>query len=462
MVQQATAQKLNRLADPTAPQLTYQQYQELLSTLTPKTTKYIRQEMTEKQTAFLLLDNKESFYGGAAGGGKSSALLAAALQYVDEPKYSAILFRRTYSDLALPGALLDRTREWLAPFVPEVRWVDKEKTWVFPSGATLTFGYMESEKDKYRYQSSEFQFVGFDELTQFTETQYTYLFSRLRRLRGSKVPLRMRSASNPGGEGHEWVRQRMIIEGLKKGRIFIPAQMEDNPHLDQEEYEESLSKLDPVTRAQLRWGNWDVKEAGFMFKRQWFPVIEKRPLVRRIVRYWDLAGTAKNKSRALQGPDWTAGVLLGEINGTYYVLDVVRVQANPYDVEQAMKYTALMDGRHVSIYIEQEPGSSGLFTIDHFVRELKGFAVRGNRSTGSKVIRANPVSSQAAAGHIKIVRGPWYTDFVDELESFPGGLHDDQVDALSGAFEVIGTSINLMAIPTSVMTDNGSYWGQVG
>ena len=132
----------------------------------------------------------------------------AALQYVDVPGYAALLFRRTYADLNLPGALMDRAHQWLG--ATAARWNAHDHRWTFPSGATLTFGYLETERDKYRYQSSELQYIGFDELTQFPESQYTYLFSRLRRLGDSEVPLRMRSASNPGGEGHEWVRARFV------------------------------------------------------------------------------------------------------------------------------------------------------------------------------------------------------------------------------------------------------------
>jgi hypothetical protein len=94
----------------------------------------------------------------------------AALQYVDKVGYSALLLRQSYSDLALPGALMSRSMEWLAG--TEAQWNDKEKTWKFPSGSTLTFGYLEHEHDKYRYQSSHFQFIGFDELTQFTSSSY--------------------------------------------------------------------------------------------------------------------------------------------------------------------------------------------------------------------------------------------------------------------------------------------------
>lgn len=422
-------------------------------------TKYIVEQPTPKQAAFLLLDNLEAFYGGAAGGGKSSALLAAALQYVDVPRYSAILFRRTYGDLTLPGALMDRARSWLSRF-PEVRWVEKEKAWVFPSGARLAFGYLEHENDKFRYQSAEFQFIGFDELTQFTETQYRYLFSRLRRLKGYKVPLRMRAASNPGGIGHDWVAQRFIVEGPKKDRIFIPARLEDNPYLDIEEYEKSLAELDLVTRMQLREGDWNVKAEGNMFKRSWFQIISARPKVRRMVRYWDFASSEPTKKR--KDPDWTVGLLLGEKRGIYYVMDVKRFRARPHETERIVQQTALLDGKGVSIWIEQEPGSSGVQLVDHYAREvLKGYAVRGNRNTGSKITRANPVSAAAEGGRIFLVRGRWISDFLDELEVFPGGSHDDQVDALSGALEVIGKSAALDAAPIGV-GEGQSYWEMVG
>jgi len=145
----------------------------------------------------------------------------AALQYVDVPGYAAILFRRTYADLALPGALMDRAHEWLDG--TDAGWTEQTKTWKFPSGATLSFGYLENEADKFRYQGAQFQFIGFDELAQFTESQYRYLFSRLRRTTGTSVPLRLRAASNPDGPGVSWMHQRFIVEGKEAGRPFIPA-----------------------------------------------------------------------------------------------------------------------------------------------------------------------------------------------------------------------------------------------
>jgi len=135
---------------------------------TVRLNRYIPHEPTEKQAFFLLhAHSPEILYGGSAGGGKSDSLLMAALQYVDIPDYAALLLRRTYKELALPEAIMDRAHEWLNP--TDAKWHEDAKTWEFPSGATLTFGYLEGPRDHYRYQSSAYQFVGFDELTQFQE-----------------------------------------------------------------------------------------------------------------------------------------------------------------------------------------------------------------------------------------------------------------------------------------------------
>ncbi len=396
---------------------------------------WIPHNPTDKQAEFLLKFEREAFYGGAAGGGKSDALLMAGLMFVESPEYAGIIFRRTYKDLALPGALMDRAYEWLGPTA--ARWDDQDKTWAFPSGAKLTFGYLEHEKDKYRYQSAEFHYAAFDELTQFTESQYRYLFSRQRRLKGSKLPIRMRSASNPGNVGHQWVKQRFILEGIEKGRPFIAAKLEDNPHLDIEEYELALAELDPVTRAQLRAGNWDILPNGLKFQREWFEIIpvEKVPVGAKWLRYWDMAATEPKPG---EDPDWTAGALVGLKNGLWVIRDVKRKRLTPEGNEQLVKHTAGADTRAVSIGMEQEPGASGKSMISHYRNALLvGYDFRGLKSTGSKEIRANPVSSAAEAGNVRLVEGIWNGDFLDEFVAFPAGGHDDQVDSVSGAFEML-------------------------
>lgn len=394
---------------------------------------------TLKQSLFLAYEGKEALFGGAAGGGKSSALLMAALQWINTPGYAALLLRRTYTDLSLPGALMDRAFSWLQGTA--AKWSEKDKTWRFPSGATLTFGYLESSSDQFRYQSSEFQFIGFDELTQFEETQYTYLFSRLRRLKGFDVPLRMRAASNPGGPGHAFVKMRFgIAERIdqpiyqaERGRLFIPSRLDDNEHLDREQYRESLQELDPFTRSQLESGHWSEYSGGF-FKREWLPIIEVLPAdIDKKVRAWDFAATEAKPGR---DPDWTAGVLLGRTKAKQYViLDVRRVRATPLAVQVLVRRTAEVDGRSVAVYAEEECGSSGKVVSDHYARNvLAGWPFYPVRSTGNKKDRAAPLSSMAEAGNVRLLRGHWNSAFLDELAGFPQGAHDDQVDAASLAF----------------------------
>jgi predicted phage terminase large subunit-like protein len=407
--------------------------QQLYQALTPRLTRYHRTQPTLPQTAFLLLDQTEALYGGAAGGGKSEALLMAALQYVDVPGYAAILFRKRFTDLMLEGALIPRSHEYLQG--TDARWNANEKRWTFPSGATLSFGYLEHEDDKYRYQGAEFQFVGFDELTQFTATQYTYLLSRLRRRAGSLVPVRCRATANPGGKGHEWVRDRFLTRGKAEGRPFVPARLEDNPHLDRAAYELQLSELDPVTREQLRNGNWDVRPAGGYFRREWFEIVDAPPPGLRWVRYWDCAATEPSPTNP--DPDWTVGCKMGRASdGCVYVSDVRRVRQGPGKVEQLVRHTAGMDSSSTAVWMEQEPGSSGVSQISRYAREvLMGYDFHGDKVTGNKVERAKPLSAAASHRLVKLVRGDWNGPFLEELEAFPEAGHDDQVDAASGAFE---------------------------
>jgi predicted phage terminase large subunit-like protein len=408
----------------------------------PAWSKYIPHKPTVKQLLFLALSVLEALFGGAAGGGKSDALLMAALMYVDVPGYAAIIFQRALTDFALPGGLIDRAHEWLGG--TDATWDETTKTWTFPSGATLTFGYIKNYKDCLRYKSTEFQFIGFEELTRFKEKEYRYLFSRLRKKKELDVPLRMRGVTNPGDVGHEWVKQRFIVEGEQNGRVFVPALAAENPYLDQEEYEKSLNELDPVTRQQLKSGNWDARPSGGYFDRAQFNRFKRAdaPRFRKLVRWHDLAATAPAPGK---DPDWTASGLVGFDSGRYYIFDVRRMQGHPRDVEKYLKDTALEDKTRysrVDIYIEQEPGSSGVFTIDHICRNvLVGYSVRGRRSTGSKLDYVKPLSAAAANGNVFVLDGgTWHNEFFDEAEAFTGeddGEHDDMVDAVSKAAAVL-------------------------
>lgn len=462
--------------------MTTAQREELLRQMMPRVVDpYMAHIPHPKQQVFLTLNCKEAMYGGAAGGGKSDAVLMSALQYVDVPGYSALILRKTWPDLNAAGAILDRAKTWLAG--TDAKMKDGGRLFEFPSGARLSFGYMQRDADKYKFQSAEYQFIGFDELTHFEEAPYKYLFSRLRRpslvcltcqntvkkyetgwahtsRKGARcnnifpdpavveqyppsdkdgmtifdVPLRMRSATNPGGIGNEWVKERFVDPTTReKGAVFVPARLNDNPSLDRESYRESLAHLTVVDRERLENGDWEVAEAGELFDRGWFKITHngkstpERGDVQ--VRFWDLAATEG-------GGDYTAGVLVMlKSDGTYEIQDVVRGQWSGHKIEQNIAQTAMIDGRDVSIRMEQEPGSAGKNIIDHYSRNvLYGYDFDGARASGSKERRAYPAAVAAEKGLITLVPNQFSPEFLNELEAFPAGANDDMVDAFAGAF----------------------------
>lgn len=403
---------------------------------------YIPHDPHPQQAKFLVLPHKEVMYGGAAGGGKSDAMLMAALQFITIKGYSALLLRRTFADLNKPGALIPRSKEWLS--TTSAKWNEQTHAWTFPSGAVLSFGYLQYSDDIYQYQSAEYQFIGFDELTQFEEFQYRYLFSRLRRLEGVQIPLRIRSATNPGGVGHSWVKRRFVDNS---SRVFIPGKLEDNPSLDQAEYEASLEELDPVTRRQLRHGDWDARPAGEIIKSDWFDIIEPNdaPWGCYKVRYWDFAstevkGSQTKKIRKKKDPDYTSGALVGFHDGYWYVFHIDYFRESPLNVETKVRRRARVDGQDTDIWGEEEPGASGKsMSLNYQSKVLPEFNYRPDRKTGSKVTFWKMLASKAESGLVKLVNTkspiPWIPFFLDQCDGLTVDDthdHDDLVDSVCG------------------------------
>ena len=394
---------------------------------------YIPHTPTPKQARFLALPNLEALFGGAVGGGKSDALLMAALQFVQTPGYSALLLRKSYADLTKPESLIPRSFEWLGG--TDARWSGQNHQWSFPRGATLSFGYLDIPNDKYQFQSAAYGFVGWDELTQFREPEYRYLFSRLRQPEGQNVPLRVRAGTNPGGAGHQWVRQRFLVEGPQNGRIFIPSKLADNPYLNRDSYLQSLRELDPVTRKQLEDGDWAVRPSGGIFKREWFGVpVAASPVCQTKVRSWDLAATVPKPG---EDPDWTCGPKITLHRGIWYIEDMNRFQGTPKDVQDRIRQVAALDGRNLKIVMETEPGASGVSLIDHYRRNvLVGYYFQGARPIRGRSSEGNwigPLSSAAQAGNVRLVNGGWISDFLDECEAYGTDpkAHDDQLIAVA-------------------------------
>jgi predicted phage terminase large subunit-like protein len=420
-------------------------WNKVLEFLEPKEALYCPHDPHPKQKAFLRTEVLEALFGGAAGGGKSDALLMAALQYVDTPGYAAMIFRNTFADLALPGAIMDRARDWLSEF-PDVRWSKQSNTAIFPSGATISFGYLDGPDDHLRYKGMEVQFIGFDEVTEIREQHYRYLISRLRKPSSgplSKVPLRARAATNPAPN---WVRRYYIEEGMKKGRLYVPCKFDENPYIDQESYAEGLERLSDVDKARLKGGDWYAEETGNLFDRSDFKIIDPEDVpdtaFMNCVRYWDLAGS--EPSDANPDPDYTVGAKVAIVDGYMIILDVRRFRGNTAEVESLVLQTAMEDGANIRVRMDQDPGQAGKAQVSHYGRNiLLGFDFDGNPVTNNKGARVANWSAKAKRGEILLVRGDWITSFLDEAMAFNplatkgSSIHDDQMDAVSGAFETL-------------------------
>jgi predicted phage terminase large subunit-like protein len=171
---------------------------------------------------------------------------------------------------------------------------------------------------------------------------------------------------------------------------------------------------------------------GGMLKRSWFKVIPAAPARLERVRAWDLAATVAEPGT---DPDWTAGVKMGkDAEGYFYILDCNRFRESPAIVERTIKNTASQDGRMCRIRVPQDPGQAGKSQAKALVRMLSGYPVKAVQPTGSKEARATPFAAQAEAGNVFVVEGEWNGAFFDEVEVFPFGKHDDQVDAAADAF----------------------------
>lgn len=168
---------------------------------------------------------------------------------------------------------------------------------------------------------------------------------------------------------------------------------------------------------------------GDVFRRSWFktaPDTLSSTAVR--CRYWDCAATEG-------GGDWTVGVLMAKQGTQFRIEDVVRIQGTPAEVQKLVINTAEADGRKVRIRMEEEGGSSGKYQTQTYARLLVGYNFRGDRKTGSKQGRADPMAAAFENGMLDLAAAPWNRNFITELCEFPSGAHDDQVDAASGAFE---------------------------
>lgn len=293
--QEKKKEVLQKIIDPSTPKLIDGEEIDLAgASLNDDTCEIIFKPNPGPQTAFFEAPEREVFYGGAAGGGKSMALIIDAARDAWHPAHRAIIFRRYIDELR---DLIAKTKEVYPQLYPGVKWNKQESTWSFPSGASVWYTYLENEDDVTRYQGQAFNYIGFDELTQWpTPYCWNYLRSRLRTT-ASDLRLYMRGTGNPGGIGGHWVKKMFIdpapwgesfwATDTETGRVlswpdkdmygnphpkaglplfkrkFIPAKLSDNPFLYKDgEYEKNLLSLPEAQRKRLLDGDWDAIEGA--------------------------------------------------------------------------------------------------------------------------------------------------------------------------------------------------------
>ena len=241
------------------------------------------------QTDFLSSSEREVLYGGAAGGGKSYAMLADPLHGLNSPNFSGLLVRHTTEELR---ELIQKSQELYPRAIPGIKWSERKSQWTSPRGGRLWMSYLDKDMDVTRYQGQAFNWIGFDELTQWSSPYaWDYMRSRLRSAHSTELGLYMRATTNPGGAGHSWVKKMFIDpaphnepfwatqietgdtivfpkDHTKEGqplfrRRFIPASLFDNPYLAEGgDYEAMLLSLPEHQKKQLLDGNWDVNEGA--------------------------------------------------------------------------------------------------------------------------------------------------------------------------------------------------------
>lgn len=444
------------------------------------------------QTKFLSTTADICIFGGAAGGGKTFALLLEPLRYINQQGFNGVIFRKNYTQVTAPGGLWETSLKMYSGIRGAKPWKSPKKHWDFGGRSTLSFDYLSNDDDVFSWQGSQICFIGWDELTHFTENMFFYMLSRNRSTCGVKPYVR--ATCNPDSDSWVkefiswWIDQRTgyaipersgvlrwffraedggvicwgdspeevcqaINSGLPmvehitpddcKSVTFITSSVYDNKALLEANptYLSSLKALSLVNKERLLRGNWKIRPAaGLYFKREQFRIVKNVPAkIVAVARAWDLAATeitAENKD-----PDRTAGVLIARLaNGQYIVLNAIRRACNAANVRQLVKSTGLSDRAEYkcnTIHIPQDPGQAGKEQAASYTRFLAGFTVKTHVVSGSKINRAEPFSAQVQAGNVMVLEGPWNDVYLSELESFPDGAHDDLVDASSDAFAAV-------------------------
>ena len=419
------------------------------------------------QELFINSDADITIASGSAGSSKSYSILLKWFRYVDCPYSRGVIFRTTSTQLLAQGGLWEEAQSlFKRVYGNKLKINIKLMKITFPSGASLQFSHYENEKAKEKFKGLQADYIAFDEATEFTEEQITYLLSRNRNPKAEVYhKASMCMATNPHcdsflkdwiwwwldpetgipdpkkkGVTRYFVKQRdgtldwydtreeaEVVYGTDedngvKSMCVIGSTVYDNPFISKA-YIGNLKTQSRVEQDRLLYGSWTAREesAGY-FKKEWLTQLKyaRGDSVAK-VRAWDLAASVPSES--YKNPDWTAGVLMSKDKEKMYTIEhVTRFRERFQGVEQRIIDQAYEDGRDVVILIPKDVGSSAqsyAMSLQAKIAEL-GFTVRLVKPKLDKVTRFGAFAAMAEALRVRFVEDDWNKDYFNELEMFDG------------------------------------------
>lgn len=264
-----------------------------------------------------------------------------------------------------------------------------------------------------------------DEGALCTQETWLILLARLR-----EAPGRAWVCTTP--RGFDWLYET-FVKSESADYVVIRSSTRDNPFLPGAFVQRLESQYTHQWQQQEIEGEF-CELQGTIFQRQWFQIIEHAPAGLRWFRYWDLAASVKTQA------DFSASacVAMNSETGDVYIRDLIKMKQEWPTVRRCIVSTALAEP---DVQVGIESAMHGLAASQELIRmpELANITIRSIRVDRDKVSRALPVASRAEQGKVKLIRGEWIRDFLDEASAFPGGSHDDQIDSVSGALQMIAT-----------------------
>jgi phage terminase large subunit-like protein len=427
------------------------------------------------QYRFAACEADVAFYGGPAGCGKTALLQMESCRFYNNPLYTGIIFRRETTSITLPGGMWETGEPIYKALGAKCN--EGKLNVRYRDGGKLKYSHLEHEKNKYNHHGGQYAFIGFDEIQEFTFTQFAYLISRARAI--PPCPIRGYVRLTGNADARSWVRQLIdwwippppakgipyperigVIKHfvIRQNRIiwveqdyrdefgnpplsftFFGAKLDDNP-VDKawrDDYRRKIASMDDVTRARLGEGDWNAIESGGLFEAKDFEIVDEVPRLERQMRYWDKACTKKKDDN---NPAESAGVKGGFYNGSLYITDIAHYQDEPGKITERMRDHAERDGYETAIAWEEEKGADGKYTSTFLQNNVfKGYEAYPDPVSGDKFERARIWAALAKRGLVKLLRGVWNIPFITQAVNFVpnSSFKKDMIDGVSGLHKVL-------------------------